>query len=179
MERMSDPEYVIKAKEYQRQYYLKHREKKLEYQKQNRERQNFLRRERRIKNGLPVANKTGIPTESKEEYNRLYHVERRSEGLLRLKIKSLQAVSGQKKPRCEQCGIDDVRVLHINHKNGGGRKELVETGPNQMRKAIVDGSRKIDDLNVLCANCNTLFEYQRGRCRLPRNYLEVIAEETT
>lgn len=177
MECMDEPLYVTKGREYQRQYYLKNREKKLVYAKQNRERQNQLRREKRIRDGLAIRDKTGIPTEDKQEYNRLYHLERRAEKQLRNKIRSLQAVSCSTQPKCQKCGESDIRVLHINHINGGGSKEHKELKAHGLRKAIIEGKRDTVDLNVLCANCNTLFEYERGRVRVPRNYLAILAEE--
>ncbi len=66
---------------------------------------------------------------------------------------------------CVKCKITDIRILTINHKNGGGRKE------RESRKGllldILKGRRKIDDLEVRCQNCNILYEYEVGRLFCP------------
>ena len=64
--------------------------------------------------------------------------------------------------RCEFCGIMDIRLLQINHLNGGGNKEVREKGQNKIYREILAGKRK-GEFNLLCANCNTLYEYQVGR----------------
>jgi len=61
--------------------------------------------------------------------------------------------------KCVKCGTTDSRLLTINHKNGGGRRD----GPSvQLYRAIARGKRKTDDLEVMCFNCNRLYEYERG-----------------
>ena len=68
--------------------------------------------------------------------------------------------------KCERCGITDIRLLNINHIDGGGRKELDEVYGGWILKFYRDiarGNRKTDDLNVLCANHNILYEYEVGR----------------
>lgn len=71
---------------------------------------------------------------------------------------------------CVNCGIGDIRVLQINHLNGGGRQESYSlghgnlgAGARNLWKAIVSGNRNLDDLEVRCANCNILYEYEIGR----------------
>lgn len=60
---------------------------------------------------------------------------------------------------CRMCGNTDLRVLTINHKNGKTSKE----GGLALQHAIKNGSRKIDDLEILCMNCNIIYEYERGK----------------
>ena len=62
--------------------------------------------------------------------------------------------------KCAKCGFDDLRALQINHKNGGGTKEYKSLS---MYRAIIAGTRAIEDLETRCANCNALYEYERGR----------------
>ena len=72
--------------------------------------------------------------------------------------------------RCRSCGETDIRVLQVNHKDGGGRAETQKGGINDMNgfyRRIVSGKRKTDDLDVRCANCNLLYEYVRGNKTLP------------
>ena len=63
--------------------------------------------------------------------------------------------------KCVNCGETDRRVLQINHLNGGGRAETVGNSYKFINR-ILSGERKIDDLDIRCANCNILYEYERG-----------------
>lgn len=65
--------------------------------------------------------------------------------------------------KCAKCGIADRKVLQINHKNGGGKKDI-RSYKNEYAfyRAILDGIRPIGDLELLCANCNIIYEYERG-----------------
>ena len=54
---------------------------------------------------------------------------------------------------CVSCGCDDLRLLEINHKNGGGRKDM--RNHNKFYRDIRNGKRKIDDLEILCKVCNS------------------------
>lgn len=67
--------------------------------------------------------------------------------------------------KCACCGNDDIRVLQVNHKNGGGTQEKRHGA--EMYKAIIDGIRLTDDLDLRCANCNLIYEYERGKRSLP------------
>lgn len=60
--------------------------------------------------------------------------------------------------KCVRCGISDFRVLQIDHKNPVKRKSDIirfETG-TRLRQIIANGSRKIKDLQLLCANCHQI-----------------------
>lgn len=65
--------------------------------------------------------------------------------------------------KCQNCDIEDPRVLQINHINGGGVKEFREKGCQQLYKDILSGKRKTNDIELLCANCNVIYEYEQGR----------------
>ena len=65
--------------------------------------------------------------------------------------------------KCDNCNIQDLCVLNINHKNGGGGVEKKETDPTMFYLDILKGRRKTSDINVLCHNCNILYEYEVGR----------------
>jgi len=67
--------------------------------------------------------------------------------------------------RCEWCGIDDVRVLAIDHcwpkgdeRRRGGRSNL----PQWIIKHVVYGDVPKDCFRVLCLNCNYL-AYKYGQ----------------
>ncbi len=82
----------------------------------------------------------------------------------KLRLKALKKLGGY----CVACGIDDVRVLQINHKLGDGKKDR---GLGQsLLKAIVYGDLT-KDFDIRCANCNILYEYELGRRELP---IEVV-----
>lgn len=176
MSSKANTSYVDLAKEYQRSYYLKHRDKKKaysrKYAKENKEKIKTRYTLNRIKKGLPIRTRRNIggTVGRKAEYNGRYHLEVRAEELLKIKISALQKVSGCKKPKCCVCGNSDIRVLVINHINGGGREEHRKNAPLAFRKKIISGERAVDDLDVRCQNCNIIYEYERGRCRLPSNW---------
>ena len=80
----------------------------------------------------------------------------------RLKLRALQTV-GHGTVKC-RCGLTDIRVLSINHKNGGGTQDRKKyNGGTRLYYAIVTGKRSIEDLEILCANCQILYEYEVGR----------------
>lgn len=84
----------------------------------------------------------------------------------KLKRRVLEFLGGVK---CVVCGITDIRILTIHHKNGGGRDE-VRTRGRSLRTwyfDIISGRRTKDDLEVRCYNCNILGEYERGKLKLP------------
>ncbi len=51
----------------------------------------------------------------------------------------------------------------MNHMNGGGRAELELKGNWAFYTDILSGKRNTNDLNLLCANCNIIYEYERGK----------------
>ena len=63
--------------------------------------------------------------------------------------------------KCRRCGNNDIRVLQVNHINGGGTKDKHLISRNLYKK-IASGERVAGDFNLLCANCNVLYEYERG-----------------
>lgn len=54
---------------------------------------------------------------------------------------------------CVRCGCDRPELLEINHKNGGGRKDLVG---KWFHRALVRLERNTDDLELLCRPCNAI-----------------------
>ena len=72
------------------------------------------------------------------------------------------------KPICNSCGCDDRRLLEINHKNGGGGKELAK-GYNSVKfyRDIAGLRRKVDDLEILCRVCNAKHYLELKYGKLP------------
>lgn len=65
------------------------------------------------------------------------------------------------------CGNKDLRVLQINHINGNLRPDKNSSGircPKITRKQLVEIAKGnlTEGINVLCANCNIIHEYERG-----------------
>lgn len=77
---------------------------------------------------------------------------------LQLRIEAIMILGG----KCINCGNSDVRVLQINHKNGGGNKDFKENSVGVYRR-IINHPETRKDYDVRCANCNILYEYEVGR----------------
>ena len=69
--------------------------------------------------------------------------------------------------KCAKCGLTDERVLQVNHINGGGsREQRLTYGSNYaIYREIAQGYR-LYDINLLCANCNIIYEFECGRRKL-------------
>ena len=64
--------------------------------------------------------------------------------------------------KCAMCGCDDTRFLEVNHIKGGGNKE--HKNPKVTRNMILlihNGTRGIEDLNLLCRPCNSIDHLER------------------
>lgn len=78
----------------------------------------------------------------------------------RLTLKVLSII-GKGEIKCVRCGNTDVRILTINHKNGGGRKERRtydkgKGGRPGLFRDILKGNRTTNDLEILCRPCNDI-----------------------
>jgi hypothetical protein len=64
--------------------------------------------------------------------------------------------------KCAHCGITDVRVLQIDHINGGGQRELKKISTQGIYRRIllmpIDECKK--HYQILCANCNWIKRYE-------------------
>ena len=63
--------------------------------------------------------------------------------------------------KCAHCGCDKLRVLEIEHINGGGSKEHRSRGAHSFYASIINGTRRTDDLTILCKVCNQLAYVER------------------
>jgi hypothetical protein len=73
---------------------------------------------------------------------------------------------------CECC--QDLRVLQIDHKEGGGSKELRRRGSNS-RAYLHHVMQHPQDYQVLCANCNWRKKYDREEVRGPAPHYNPVA----
>lgn len=79
-------------------------------------------------------------------------------------LKAMQKIVDfhKKELTCEKCGTTDVRVLSINHTIGIGRKDVAEYGTHtDFYNAIINGQRNVNDLNIICHNCQYLYEIEK------------------
>lgn len=64
--------------------------------------------------------------------------------------------------RCVKCGVDDIRVLQIDHINGGGAKETRGHSPKwfykKVIKSVIKGEKRYQ---LLCANCNCIKKWEK------------------
>jgi len=71
---------------------------------------------------------------------------------------------------CCGCKNSDLRVLQINHVNGASRPKKNKHGGRCQKAtrnqliAIIKGDLK-DGVDVRCANCNIIHEYERGKIK--------------
>lgn len=95
------------------------------------------------------------------EYKRRKNAEAAIRGL-KLKIECFTHYNGGKKPECSnpECDVTDIRVLDLDHINGGGNKERISaTG---VRAGGIRFYRHLKEqgwpvgFRVLCKNCNWL-----------------------
>jgi len=93
--------------------------------------------------------------QKKEEYSkrRGIAVERGKIYRKTIRLNALKIV-GKGKLECSNCSCKDVRILEINHVNGGGNQETKWLASSRFFLDIVQGKRKTDDLNLLCKVCN-------------------------
>ena len=133
-------------KEYFEKYYQQHKEHNKKYYEDHKEHLNKCMKEYRIEHKEDIAKYRSEHKEERNEYMKKRRKERR--------IKLLNIISDSN-VCCIKCGCDDIRLLEINHKNGGGNKEL-QKGKQSIRfyDDILEGIRKTDDLELLCRICN-------------------------
>jgi len=64
-------------------------------------------------------------------------------------------VSGDK-PMCAYCGFDDERALEIDHVKDNGAYYRKKFGGSDKEWSWRVAHEKIDDLQLLCCNCNRI-----------------------
>lgn len=75
-----------------------------------------------------------------------------------VRLKAIQRLGG----KCVGCGVTDIRVLQLNHVNGEGKVRgsgRVSAGYSDCVKVLLGHLMPLD---VRCANCNIIHEYDRG-----------------
>jgi len=90
----------------------------------------------------------------------------------RRKMKVISLLGG----KCTRCGEDDWRVLQVNHLGGTSRKDPLRSGA-PLHRAIVSGKLPLKGLELLCANCNVIYEYERGRLKGPSKFVKEVRKD--
>lgn len=67
---------------------------------------------------------------------------------------------------CVRCGCDRSELIEINHKEGGGGKELRGVG-HKFYRDIAKLRRPVDDLELLCRPCNAIHYLELKHGPLP------------
>lgn len=65
--------------------------------------------------------------------------------------------------KCAGCGTGDMRVLEINHINGENKRHERKGGGKQRLMLRIASGEKVSHISLLCANCNIIHEFDRGR----------------
>lgn len=64
--------------------------------------------------------------------------------------------------QCARCGESDIRVLHIDHKDGGGNKERRDLGTGKYYRRVLSHP---DEYDLLCVTCNFEKSLVEAECR--------------
>ena len=83
----------------------------------------------------------------------------------RMRWNAMQIISKPDHPKCVYCGCDFPRALEINHKNPDVKeKEKISGKPvsgYSFYRAILNGHRTTEDLEITCGVCNKNHYFQR------------------
>lgn len=75
-----------------------------------------------------------------------------AESLLRKRVRAFMLLGG----KCVMCGNGDLRVLQLDHVNGGGLAERGRGRANNMQWVFEQPER----FQILCANCHCIKHFQ-------------------
>jgi 5-methylcytosine-specific restriction endonuclease McrA len=84
--------------------------------------------------------------------------ERDARHALKLKLAIIAFLGG----KCARCGVQDPRVLTLDHVHGGGRRDHAKRGTHGIRRDILKGARDASDFQILCANCHLIKTFHEG-----------------
>jgi hypothetical protein len=106
------------------------------------------------------------------EYDRRYYYETGANEKRKNEYKELKKqayeILGNK---CCQCGIIDVRVLQIDHINGGGKKEIEQIKTSGVYKKIINGEK---GYQLLCANDNWIKRIEKKEQKTSKRQEKIL-----
>ena len=132
---------------------------KQKWYEQNKEKYRFYNKKSYQKNKAKILNAKKVYCSK----NALQIKKKRNERYAERK-KEILAFLGDK---CKHCGIDDIRVLQIDHINGGGRKEIELSNSRgylhfYFKQLKQDEGAFLKKYQLLCANCNWIKRVEKG-----------------
>lgn len=80
----------------------------------------------------------------------------------KLRLKVLNKISNNN-IKCVNCGCNIVKIIEINHINGGGafeRYKIYKNDPRRFYRDILHGRRTCEDLDLRCKVCNILYDVE-------------------
>ena len=138
------------TQEYYKGYVLDHKEERQAYLKENK---TVIKEQRR---GYYIAKKAEISAQK-----RIYRES--------IKLRAFNILGGARcsNPDClVPGGCSDIRCLQVDHKNGGGYKEISKISTRGIYwKIINDPENAKNEYQVLCANCNWIKRQENGESR--------------
>jgi hypothetical protein len=160
MEETTEPNSTEPVKKTRQQRYRERHPDRVKEQDRRRNQRN-AERQRQWREGHPEqvrAVKKAHREKNLEEIrtkDRAYSYSKR----VRNRLEVLNALGG----KCVRCGIDDWRVLQIDHINGGGTQERRQV--TSFTRYYKDMLRSPEKYQVLCANCHQIKRYEEREGR--------------
>lgn len=74
--------------------------------------------------------------------------------------------------KCQRCGFNDKRALHIDHVNGGGTRELRAIGTGIFNRKVIEECGN-GEYQLLCANCNFIKAHENNEKAKPHVWVDL------
>lgn len=144
------------SREYHREYRLNNREHLRKLNKKYREKNKARLRVKKHKRYEKIKNTEEYKKKRRDWQRKNPHYGAKLTARLRREV--LIKLGG----KCASCEITDLRVLQIDHVNGGGTKERKHLGNDMLYRKILrmDDSEIIGNYQLLCANCNLIKAFE-------------------
>ncbi len=119
-----------------------------------------------------VLRKAGVPLRSEARYRKHgFYQNAKKLGVgyeTYFRLLAIEKLGG----KCVKCGNSDLRVLQLNHVT-----ERKNFNGSAVFSGILNGT--VTDRDVRCANCNLIYEYERGRrFSFPPEVIEAVRRDT-
>jgi len=72
--------------------------------------------------------------------------------------------------KCVVCGLDDWRVLQIDHINAGGFKDKKMITQGYWKQVIESFLKKENKYQLLCANCNWIKRFENKETKKMKGF---------
>lgn len=94
---------------------------------------------------------------------------------VRTKVRAFLVLGG----KCRMCGCTDFRLLTINHIHGITDVDKTSTGIRKSTEVLSTQIKnfKRDDLEILCYNCQILYEWERKKQNCSQEYQDMLRKE--